>query len=110
MKLVLTSAALGLSVLSVCAQNGPDLQNKGKALLEKNCSTCHAVGSEGDRPHREAPAFRTLGQRYPIDSLAEALAEGLFTGHPDMPEFVFEIDEVSAILAYLHSIQVPKSR
>jgi len=24
-----------------------------------------------------------------------------------MPEFIFEVDEVGAILAYLHSIQVP---
>jgi hypothetical protein len=48
-----------------------------------------------------------LGQRYSIDSLAEALAEGLSTGHPDMPEFIFEISEVGAILAYLQSIQVP---
>jgi mono/diheme cytochrome c family protein len=34
-----------------------------------------------------------LGQRYSIDPLAEALAEGLYTGHPDMPEFVFEISD-----------------
>jgi cytochrome c len=37
--------------------------------------------------------------------LAEALAEGLSSGHPDMPEFRFEIDDVDAILAYLESIQ-----
>ena len=41
----------------------------------------------------------------PIEGLAEALAEGIFVGHPDMPEFVFEADEVGAILAYLKSIQ-----
>jgi cytochrome c len=33
------------------------------------------------------------------------LAEGISVGHPDMPEFVFEADEVGAILAYLRSIQ-----
>jgi hypothetical protein len=49
-----------------------------------------------------------LGQRYSIESLAESLAEGLYTGHPDMPEFVFDIADVSAILAYLQSIQVPQ--
>jgi len=98
------------SPVSGFPQDGIDLENEGKALLETNCSMCHAVGSEGDSAYPEAPAFRMLAQRYPIDSLAEALAEGLFTGHPDMPEFVFEVDELSAILAYLHSIQVPKSR
>jgi cytochrome c len=33
------------------------------------------------------------------------LAEGLSVGHPDMPEFVFEPDEIAGILAYLKSIQ-----
>jgi hypothetical protein len=31
--------------------------------------------------------------------------EGFSSGHPDMPEFRFEVDEVDAILAYLESIQ-----
>jgi len=37
----------------------------------------------------------------------EALAEGLSVGHPDMPEFVFEVEDGGAILAYLRSIQEP---
>ena len=39
--------------------------------------------------------------------LEEALAEGLVTGHPDMPEFQFEARDVGAIIAYLNSIQQP---
>jgi cytochrome c len=81
------------------------LESRGEGLLTTNCSRCHAVGRTGDSTHPEAPPFRTLGQRYPIDVLAEALAEGLSSGHPDMPEFRFEIDDVDAILAYLNSIQ-----
>ena len=81
------------------------LESRGEGLLTTNCSRCHAVGRTGDSTHPEAPPFRTLGQRYPIDVLAEALAEGLSSGHPDMPEFGFEIDDVDAILAYLNSIQ-----
>jgi cytochrome c len=37
--------------------------------------------------------------------LAEALAEGLSVGYPDMPELAFEPDQIAAILAYLKSIQ-----
>jgi mono/diheme cytochrome c family protein len=81
------------------------LESRGEGLLTTNCSRCHAVGRTGDSTHPEAPPFRTLGQRYPIDVLAEALAEGLSSGHPDMPVFRFEIDDVDAILAYLNSIQ-----
>ena len=54
---------------------------------------------------KDAPAFRTLGQRYPIESLEEALGEGFMSGHPDMPEFKFDADDVGAIIAYLKSIQ-----
>ena len=46
-----------------------------------------------------------LGQRYPVESLEEALGEGFMSGHPDMPEFKFDADDVGAIIAYLKSIQ-----
>ena len=36
-----------------------------------------------------APPFRLLPQRYPVEHLAEALAEGIVTGHPAMPQFKF---------------------
>ena len=63
---------------------------RGEELLTRNCASCHAVGRTGDSPHKFAPPFRTLGQRYPIDSLEEALGEGIMSGHPDMPEFSFD--------------------
>ena len=90
------------------AQDGPE--RRGRALLAAKCSRCHAIDRTGNSAHHEAPAFRTLGRRYPIDALAESLAEGLMTGHPDMPEFVFEVSEVNAILAYLRSIQEQAGR
>jgi cytochrome c len=87
------------------AQDKRAPEGRGEGLLTSNCARCHAVGRTGNSTHPEAPPFRTLGQRYPIEVLAEALAEGLSSGHPDMPEFRFEIDDVNAILAYLESIQ-----
>jgi len=78
---------------------------RGEALLTANCARCHSVGRSGASPHPEAPPFRTLSRKFKIEGLAEALAEGIFTGHPDMPEFVFEPDEVGAIIEYLKSIQ-----
>lgn len=87
------------------AQDATAEQKRGETLLIKNCAPCHAVGRSGDSPRPEAPAFRTLSKKYPIETLAESLAEGLFTGHPDMPEFTFEAPDVGAILAYLESIQ-----
>ena len=40
-------------------------------------------------------------ERYPVEHLAESLAEGIVVGHGDMPEFLFEPDDVEALLAYI---------
>jgi mono/diheme cytochrome c family protein len=107
---ILLAALACMSTTPLRAQEDVALERRGRTLLTDNCSRCHAVGRTGSSPHREAPLFRTLGQRYPIEMLAEALAEGLYTGHSDMPEFVFEIRDVRAILAYLQSIQEAGTR
>ena len=92
-------------VTSLSAQESSAPVKRGEALLSRNCARCHATGSAGVSPHPEAPPFRTLSRRYPVEGLAEALAEGLFVGHPDMPQFTFEPRDVGAIIAYLKSIQ-----
>ena len=78
---------------------------RGASLLMTNCARCHAVGRTGASPHPSAPPFPTLSHRFKIEGLAEALAEGLSTGHPEMPEFVFSAEDVGAIIEYLKSIQ-----
>ena len=112
MRSVITAAAVVLLLAaaagSACAApTAPDEASlkRGQELLQRDCSRCHAIGRTGDSPHQGAPAFRTLSQRYPINSLEEALAEGIMSGHPDMPEFSFDADDVGAIIAYLKSIQ-----
>ena len=84
------------------------LVNKGEVLVEQNCSRCHAIGKEGDSPHPQAPPLRTLSRKYPIEDLAESLAEGIVSGHPDMPVFVFNPHDVEAIIQYLQSIQIER--
>ena len=59
-----------------------DLAAQGKVLVIENCARCHAVGKEGASPHSEAPPFRTLSSKYPVENLAESLAEGIVSGHP----------------------------
>lgn len=97
--------ACAFTISAVSAQEDAPALKRGADLLATNCARCHATGTTGASPHPDAPAFRTLSQRYPIEGLAEALAEGLSVGHPDMPEFTFESDDVGAILSYLKSIQ-----
>jgi cytochrome c len=95
--------AVLVTITSQCA-SAQNLK-RGEELLARNCASCHAVGRSGESSIKDAPPFRTLGQRYPIDSLEEALGEGILSGHPDMPEFSFDARDVGAIIAYLKSIQ-----
>jgi mono/diheme cytochrome c family protein len=101
------SIALGAVVFGapVHAQDNEDVVGKGRALLEANCKRCHAITMEDSSGHEEAPPFRVVVTRYPPEALAEALAEGIVSGHPDMPEFVFQPAEIEAILAYLGTLQ-----
>ena len=79
----------------------------GRRLVEANCGACHATGIDDDSAHAEAPPFRVLGQLYPVETLEEALAEGIMTGHADMPQFTAEPDQIADIIAFLQSIQTP---
>jgi mono/diheme cytochrome c family protein len=97
-------AAQAALPLGVAAQEQEALR-RAEALLSAQCSRCHAIGRSGASPRADAPLFRTLSRKYPIESLGEALAQGLSVGHEDMPEFVFAPGDVGAILDYLRSIQ-----
>jgi mono/diheme cytochrome c family protein len=77
----------------------------GLELAEIHCATCHAVGREGESPLKDAPRFRNLGKRYPLEDLEESLAEGIVTAHDGMPEFAFAPEDIDAFLGYLTSIQ-----
>jgi len=77
---------------------------RGREIAEAYCGRCHSLARAGDSPVAKAPPFRTLGARYPVEQLAEALAEGIVTGHADMPEFTFEPDEIGALLSFLEDL------
>ena len=77
---------------------------KGRALVEAKCARCHAIGREDKSPHEKAPPFRDVVEIYPSEDLAEALAEGIVSGHPDMPVFQFAPAEIEAFLGYLNSL------
>lgn len=78
---------------------------RGRVLAESRCAACHAVGPGGASPMAEAPPFRILHQRYPVDSLQEALAEGLTTAHPAMPEVELAPEQIEGLIAYLQSLE-----
>jgi mono/diheme cytochrome c family protein len=101
--LVLAALGAGLAGGPALAQDPQVVQ--GRDIVQRNCGMCHAIGRADASPNAAAPAFRELNKRYPLDNLAEALGEGIITGHPQMPEFAFPPEQVSAIISYLKSIQ-----
>jgi hypothetical protein len=56
-------------------------------------------------PLKIAPPFRSLHKRYPIEQLAEAFAEGISTGHPTMPEYRLEPDQINDLLSFMRTLQ-----
>jgi cytochrome c len=80
-------------------------EQRGKAFALTNCARCHSIDRVTDSPLKIAPPFRTLHKRYPIETLAEALAEGIETGHPTMPAFQLEPDQIHDLLSFLKSLE-----
>jgi mono/diheme cytochrome c family protein len=83
--LIVYCIALALGSSAVTAQ--PGRVQRGQTFAQTNCSQCHAIGRFGDSPIPETPPFRALCDRYPVEDLAEAFAEGITTGHPPCPDF-----------------------
>ena len=78
---------------------------QGFNLLRANCARCHAIDATSLSPEPKAPPFRDVVTKYEPAALEEALAEGIVTGHEQMPEFTFEPEEVAAIVAYLDTLK-----
>lgn len=97
-------AVLAMATASAAAPD-QDPVARGKMIVTRNCAACHAVETSGDSPNPTAPRFRQLQERYDVEALAEGLAEGLTVGHGPMPEWTFPPEDVTAIVAYLKSIQ-----
>lgn len=92
-------------LLTTPALAAPTAEQRGKAYARVNCARCHAIDRRSESPLKIAPPFRTLHQRYPIDALEEALAEGIYTGHADMPAFELDPDQIHDLLSYLKTLQ-----
>ena len=101
---ILMPLALTLITLTPAAAASPQEQ-RGKTFALNNCAKCHSIDKVSPSPLKIAPPFRTLHKRYPIETIAEALAEGIYTGHPTMPAFQLDPDQIGDLLAYLKTLE-----
>jgi mono/diheme cytochrome c family protein len=101
---IIAIGLIGLATQTACARTATVPAQQGHALAQARCGGCHAVEKDGASPLAAAPPFRTLGKRYPVESLGEALAEGISVGHPAMPSDPWAPTDIDRLVAYLKSI------
>ncbi len=94
-----------LLMLTTPALAATAAQQRGKAYARLHCGRCHAVDRVSASPLLMAPPFRTLHLRYRIETLGEALAEGIYTGHADMPAFELNPDQIHDLMSYLKTLE-----
>ena len=78
---------------------------RGLTYMQAHCASCHSISKAGESPLKLAPPFRDLHLRYPVETLEEALGEGIVTGHPTMPEFRLEPAQIGNFIAFLKSLE-----
>ena len=104
MKPRLYHAGFALLMISPALALSP-AEQRGKTFALNNCARCHSIDKATASPLKIAPPFRTLHLRYPIETIAEALAEGISTGHPTMPVFQLDPDQIHDLLSYMKTLE-----
>ena len=97
---VLLTAAAAAEALEPAAQ-------RGQVIARAYCMGCHSIDRVSASPLTIAPPFRTLHKKYPVENLEEALAEGISTGHPTMPEFRFDPGQSNDFISFLKTLERP---
>jgi mono/diheme cytochrome c family protein len=104
MQYLLGYIAVTLAMMTSAIAASP-AEQRGRTFAQTNCARCHSIDRVTPSPLKIAPPFRTLHQRYPVDTLAEAFAEGIYTGHPTMPVFQLDPGQISDLISYLKSLE-----
>ena len=104
-RLISRVAAFCLLLPGVAAAQTSPSEQRGQTFVRANCSKCHATDKVSASPLKIAPPFRELHLRYPIESLQEALVEGIRTGHVNMPEFQLDAGQAPDVIAFLKSLE-----
>jgi len=94
-----------LSWFSAAANAQSPAAQRGLTFVRVHCVQCHSIDRVSESPLTIAPPFRTLHLKYPIESLERRLSEGIVAGHPTMPQFRLDPDQVANVIAYIKTLQ-----
>jgi mono/diheme cytochrome c family protein len=103
-KTVIQAATL-LALAAFASTAHAQSAQRGVVIARTYCVKCHAIDKLSPSPLAIAVPFRDLHKKYPVDQLQEALAEGVVTGHPTMPEFRFDPGQIADFIAFLKTLQ-----
>jgi mono/diheme cytochrome c family protein len=101
----LTALAQPDAAKAQAAQRGVQNVQRGTVIARTYCMKCHSIDRVSPSPMTIAPPFRDLHKKYPVERLEESLAEGVVTGHPTMPEFRFDADQIGDFIAFLNTLK-----
>jgi len=102
----LVAAAIAMPVLVMfAAEASAASAQRGLTFARLHCSQCHSIDKYSDSALRAAPPFRTLHKLYPVETLEEAFSEGIVTGHPSMPEYRLDPDQIGDLIAFMKSLE-----
>ena len=102
------TSAWATSIALLCSLPAHALEpnaQRGLTFVSANCAECHAVDKVSPSRLGVAPPFRALHTKYPVENLAESLAEGIMTGHPTMPQFQLDPGQIGDVIAYLKTLE-----
>lgn len=80
----------------------------GKALAERHCAACHAIGATGDSANAKTPAFRDIKKRHTMISLRGPITRAIAAPHEQMPDFRLSDQHTDTIIAYINSLSAPR--
>ena len=72
---VVAAVPLIALVLMIGGAHGQSAE-RGGAFARTNCAKCHAIDKSGESPLRDAPPFRSLHKRYPVDFASGSPSRG----------------------------------
>lgn len=102
---VKVGAAVALALALAPSSAAAQAAQRGVVIARTYCVNCHSIDKASPSPLTAAPPFRSLHKKYPVENLEEALAQGIVTGHPSMPQFRFETDQIRDFIAFLKTLE-----
>lgn len=103
----MTTAMRAVIVLMVliATAGAQEPAERGRQLAENMCAHCHAIGKWERSPLVNAPPFRQLEARVDFEDLQQRLQDGVISGHPAMPMFIFSAEEARVLVIYLRTMR-----